>query len=401
MATVAESIAAAKAAGYSDQEIQAHLQSIQVTGGIRYPLLAGEQALTGMMGTADLPEEGINLLTQRVMNPYLGTHLGQMPLASSATNAMGLTNNPQLIPGMGPYPAAERIGSGVMRGIGSAIPLMGLGAPAAAVMPAAGVAGGTEAGLQELFPNAPGWAPAAAGFAAGGLAGGAIRGAESLIGEAPSQPLQSVINDLGVPDGKFGTPTLTEAGDEVKRQLDANTYLTAMGRDEPSAIPPGAINKMLNTRSDRLAASLANDPVNMPIIRDEMPDTANTLAAARLNMNGERYWRGAPPEAKSSLVPEHWEELDKSLAGTGMKAGGGGGGVGEALGASMMGELAGGVILPHLIPGIGEFVGGQLGGLAGLGTDLMVRHAAATILDPWVRWATAGAGAGAAVGGGQ
>lgn len=59
-------VQAALAAGYSQDEINSFLQQKQMTGAMRYPAMAGSEALSGLESWESLPAAGINWLQAKL-----------------------------------------------------------------------------------------------------------------------------------------------------------------------------------------------------------------------------------------------------------------------------------------------------------------------------------------------
>lgn len=380
-------------AGYSPEEIDSYLKMQQNTSPARYPLMGLSEGLAGLEQLEELPAAGLNWLRSQFA-PKLPAIAGVTPL----TNAAGITNQTSLQPNN----LGERLFAAAARGAGAAAPtmLMGpeIGGPAMVLSALGSVAG---QGVKEMLPEAPGWLPALAGMATGALGGGIGGVVRSLTSPSSQATVDRTIADLGgtpYSPGAGNATTLTQAGSEIQREMKAQSLLGATGLGPGLKMDAADIKKYTSMRPDRAANALANDPVNLPILRDAMPDQVDQLGAARLNLNAGRYWNSAPQEVKEALAPDHWQQLDAALAKHTSDNRSAAARIGEPLTASIAGGLVGGLTLPHLIPGIGEYVGGEIGSGVALALDMASRHAARSILDPWVLGMTGAGTMGGAVG---
>lgn len=205
---------AARASGWSDAEIRAHVRAMpeyqealkegyadpdvmahygvpaehevsaavsQQTGAAR-ALMYPSEALAGVASTLGLPGDALNAigLNGSPDSPLAGTPLNiRLPTSQDlvgVTNRLGLTNRADMIPGwLDPpgQPGWEHTGAAAARGVGSTLPMLPFG-PADTIVPSlAAGAGGSIAADQasRLHPGDP-WAPAITGTLAGTLTGG-------------------------------------------------------------------------------------------------------------------------------------------------------------------------------------------------------------------------------------
>lgn len=369
--------------GYSPQEINAYLgqnpagqkwlQQKQMTGALREPAMVGSEALSGLMGVGSLPAEGINALTQKVINPEFGTHLGTMETPLQFTNQMGLTNNPSLIP----QGEGEQLMAGAARGVGAAVPSLLIGGPAGLTLGAGAVGGTAAEAAHQVFPNST-LAPVLAGTVAG--LGSGIVGSQFQAGAG--KVFQGIAEDLGA-----GDATIPSAGAELQNALN----IKALGIGTPTNLPHNDLTRLLNAKPAQVGESLLRDPASLQILRNEMPDQVDQLAGAMLRRNAPQF-NNLYPESQEALFPD---STTRDVIGRTLKANSPG------MPEKMAGYVLGGGIgaaAGHLGLLPGDVLGGFMGEGAGLvWHQLMNRAAARSILGPWMYGAT-GAGVGAGMG---
>lgn len=176
MATYEEMYQQSVAAGIPPAEIADYLRRKQMTGALRGLGLGGEAMAEGAEGTLALAGGLPGRLPQLAGYDPWWTEGDVLRGMQGVTDPMGVTNNPRLVPGLGPNPEMERLGAAAMRGVGAGLPLLPL-AGATAMPLALGVAGNAASGVaaegaRELFPENS-LAPGVAGAVMGGLVGGA------------------------------------------------------------------------------------------------------------------------------------------------------------------------------------------------------------------------------------
>ena len=370
-------VQAALAAGYSQDEINSFLQQKQMTGILRYPAMAGSEALSGLESWESLPAEGINWLTSKIAPSF-----PQVPDIHQYTDQLGLTNNISLIPGMGPYPEAERVGAGAMRGVGASSPALAMGPPGLLAL-GAGAAGGA---IGQLVGDASG-SPLMGAIAGGGvgLLGG---GGASLFREGdlsvPEQ-LSNVKQAIGAPNADIYT-----AGRQLQNDLAQQQWLGAGGFGSGTALPQATVNSILKAKPMQAANMVLKDPDTLSTLRSEMPDTVDQLAGGMIWQN-PMQWNRMPSKGQDALLPneEHQQMLEDALS-TKKTAAVAGSGVAEPLAATLAGGILGAGLSHFLHLPFGEYMGGEIGSALALGADtLRSRAVAAAIVNPWVRGATA------------
>jgi hypothetical protein len=358
----------------------------QMTGALRYPAMAASEALSGFETIPALGAQGIN---------YLTSHFGpagfpQIPNVQDWTNRLGLTNNPSLVPGLGPYPEAERLGAAAMRGIGGAAPALAMGAPAALAL-GLGAAGGAAGEATTEATGSP-LAGAAAGVGVGLLGGGV---ASMFRPTAPGVPAQltNVKGLIGAPDADIYT-----AGNQLQGDLARQQWLSGGGFGPASSLSQSTITSLMKAKPMQAANQVLKDPDALATLRAELPDTVDQLAGGMIWQN-PMQWNRLPQKARDALLPDeaHQEALESALAAK--KPTGGSGGIAEPLIATLLGG-AGGAAASHLLHlPFGEYLGGELGSMAGLAVNSFKNRAiAAAIVNPWVRASGIAGGLGGAAG---
>lgn len=382
-------------------QITQYLKGIQygaeggVPAAVRPYLMTGSEILSGLGEVGSIPARLMGL---------------QGP---SILQQAGAINNPHLVPGLGANPVAENILAGGARGFGAGLPMAAFG-PTGAMGTLASAAGGViGAGLEQLAPGLPRWVPAAAGATVGLLGGGIGEAIGGAIGKAiaPAVPtaadfLSNAITTLGgtkLGPGGWGT-TYKSVGQEIKNELAANKMLSSASPPlaAPTALETGLRDKYLTMKPAAVSRDLLGNENALQVLRDENPELANKLGAANINLGG---WTklGDKTEIKDLLIDDDAlkfgvENAFKQPAATTGKARSLTSQITEPLGLTLAGELAGSMIGHYLIPGMGDYIGGTLGGMAALSGDMALRHGAQMVLDPVIRNAGFGTGLGAYVG---
>ena len=382
-----------------------------MTGAMRYPAMLGSEVLSGLENAATLPEQALDWLGRTVPpllggrpapplggfgngNPY-GSLIPTPGDVQRMSDQVGLTNNPALTPGLGPYPETERLGAAAAQGLGGALLSPGTAIPKLLQLGAGALGGATGEGVTQATgsPLLGTIAGAGAGLTAGGI-GTAFRSAEPGVAAVVS----NITNQLGAPNA-----TPFQAGLAVQNELMKSRVLAATGLGPGTALPDAVVDKILGTTNPprmpmqpiKVTDSLLKDPQSLQVLRQESPDVTNQIAAAMLNRNAPQ-WNKLPPESQDPLLTsqDHQDALESALAASKVKRPSpmsitGGLGIQE-LGTGL------GAYLAHrgLIPG-GDVFGGVAGALTALNLTSLKSHAmACAIVDPWVMQSGAAGGLG-------
>lgn len=218
IARIQQGIQAARAAGYSDDEIAQHLGSLPPTpttpplsAAARWPLGIAASVGRGVENALGLPGD----LEVGAYN-YLGVPVGWQDQMHQAVGIFPTSSEvrgwtpPLSSPSLAPQSTPERLTQAAAEGIGTALPMLPLGAEALPTLAAGGASGVASEGAHQLWPDSTLF-PIAAGIAAGG----AVQGARGLLA---GNTVENIANQLGQ------SKTLEDAGKEL--QTGARNWLT-------------------------------------------------------------------------------------------------------------------------------------------------------------------------------
>ena len=224
----------------------------QQTGWLRYPEMAGEaaiQGLTRLLGTPGdiLATTGLHPLpASQAIGPatetagFGGGGLG-FPTSQDLANTLVKTGIPALpsstlIPGKGPFPEAERLGTAAISGIASNLPYLAAGPEGLAAKLAITGGGGLAGELAHQYaPDVP-----FGSAAAGALVGGGVQGVRNLLA---GNPVERVARELGTSATQQDAGTaLQEWGKSFRDPGNPSGMSALIGAEKAkldSQIPPG------------------------------------------------------------------------------------------------------------------------------------------------------------------
>lgn len=242
IAKIQQGISAARAAGYSDDEIAQHLGTMPASPpppvfspAARIPLGIASSVLQGAETAIGIPGE-IDALGNSLLPSWMTSDLITGAPASSfgpggtvfprsqeiinSSNSLGLTNNPALAAQSTP----EKYAQAGAEGLGGAIPFGGLGDLA---IGAQGIAGGLGGELgHEMVPDSH-LLPLVTGLGAGLATGGAIHEVQgALESNAASKALQEAENQLSLARQAWDNFFLTKQGDKSSLRDSLNDQFT-------------------------------------------------------------------------------------------------------------------------------------------------------------------------------
>ncbi len=278
----------------------------------RLPEMAASSAVQGLATGVGMPGDLARLAENTIgtryapnftksVSPTVNALLPSSQQLVGLTDAAGLTNRPELTPGLGAHPELEKYGSAIVGGAASALPmaLLGGGALGLAATGAAGGAGAQAA--SEYLPNnpyAPAIAGAAAGLATGGIVGAVGRAVENsglrTAAQVAEQQNQAAQQALAAAKDDLATTKLMQPGNLADIRQKSQAALTAQQQAAQAA---------------NSAAGAATEPV-LQSVRQKLGASQTLQEAGAILQDHARDWlTNVMPEKMSEL----WGNVDSMI----------------------------------------------------------------------------------------